>query len=246
MLRRIAFLALLLAAGVLFAALPSAADEKKADTPDNEKVENAEFKAGLIADLTAAGRLAEFGRKYKAPEALIAAADLLRKVEAKSGGKLEDLTEKPTDESGKEIKDETKKAVDLKDQAAALFVEADTLAAENPKTSAAVTALIKEAEKRTYDRDVFGGPKRIERAINPGQVHVYHIPFIANLPASVGLTSQGSTLRFQIKAGDNELFGVRGNYANYNWTPRGGPTRTFTVVVHNVGKQGSVYTLLAN
>jgi hypothetical protein len=246
MLRRFALLGLLLAGGLVLATLPSAAQDKKDDTPDKETVEKAEGKAALIEDLTTAARLTEFGRKYKVPEALVAAGDLLRKVELNSGDKIGDLTEKPTDENDKEIKDETKKAPSLSEQYKALFAEAEGLAAESPKLSAGVTALVKEAEKRTYHRDVFGGPKRVERAINPGQTHIYHIPFITNVPASVGLTSQGSSLHFQVKAGDNELFGVRGNYANYNWTPRGGATKTFTIVVRNVGKSGSVYTLLAN
>jgi hypothetical protein len=242
MLRRYTLLALMLAAGVLFAALPSGAadkDEKK----ESEAETKAAGKATLIVDLITANRMAEFGREHKAPEALVAAGSLLRQAATRANEGLGVLGEKPIDENGKEIKEEPKKSADLKDQARDLFDEARAMASGDK----AMMAVIKEAETREYKtRDVFGGPKRVERAINPGQVHVYHIPFITNLPASVGLTSQGSTLHFQIKAGDAELFAVRGNYANYNWTPKGGPTKTFTVVIHNVGGKGSVYTLLAN
>ena len=46
-------------------------------------------KADAIKDLLTAAEVAEFGRKHKAPEALIAAAGLLLRVDALTGGKLE-------------------------------------------------------------------------------------------------------------------------------------------------------------
>jgi hypothetical protein len=164
-----------------------------------------------------------------------------------AGDDLKDITEKPVDENGKEVKDDAKKVPGLEAQAKKLFEEAEDMAAGDAKLSQAVTALVKAANNRNYTRGAFGGPRKMNRALNPGQSHEYHIPFISGESATVGLTSEGSTLRLTINnPGGAEIFAVNGNYANYNWTPRGGATKTFTVVVKNVGRQGSVYTLFTN
>src|SRR5690242_12231851 len=74
--------------------------------------------------LAAADEVAEFGRKSKAPEALVAAAGMLLKVNALTGGKFRTLDAPVEDEKGNKIDDPAPAEKPLKEQAEELFNDA--------------------------------------------------------------------------------------------------------------------------
>src|SRR5262249_22001879 len=143
-------------------------------------------------------KMADFGREAKSPEALIAAAGLLRKVSAGRAGKPGALTDKPVEDNDKPVGEGTLKTRSLEEEANEWFRDASDLAAAgDPKVSKAVDLLIKEAKERKYGSDVgtrgaAGGPKWVSRPLAPGESHVYNIPFVTGVPAAIGLKSTGS------------------------------------------------------
>src|SRR5262249_5442889 len=131
---------------------PSWADEgEKLSEEDQGRLEN-------VKDLMVAHQIAEFGRSYKAPEALVTAGALLLKVNDLTGGNVDKKIDFTAAEKGKGTDEKA-----LKDQAEDLFDEAISM-----KNSKDLMAIIKEAKNRDYTksegftkRGVIGGPKRI-------------------------------------------------------------------------------------
>jgi hypothetical protein len=241
MLRSAAFLALLLVGGLVLAGRPAAAeDNKPADAAG----------PGLLEDLVTAHRLAEFGRRQKAPEALLAAGSLLLQVNNRLRRKMDAIAEKPLDEKGEEVRAEPRKTPGLSEEAEALFDEARILVAGDARSSAAVEALLKASKRRGHEasREVLPGPRRIERGLNPGQSHTYRIGYIRGLPAAVALTTGGdSPLHLRITdAEDKEVLDVRGANSHYTWQipPGGKATQTYSIWIKNTGTKGVIYRLL--
>src|SRR5437763_36694 len=102
-------LAALLLGGVMLTVQPSrAAEDKEKDkelTPDQ-----------VIEEITNAYKLAEFGKKHNAPEALIAAGTVLRSLQ---GTKLGKITEKPEGDD----KSEVVEPLSFEEQALLLFAK---------------------------------------------------------------------------------------------------------------------------
>jgi len=209
---------------------PSRAEDEKSSSKDDKDKPDA--KQGNVKDIVTAHQMAEFGRSYKAPEALIAAGALLRKVHAMTDGKVDasvDLsaTEKGTDGEAKSYKD-------LSDE---LFDEATAM-----KKSEAVEELIKEAKKREYskpkdfeERGVLGGPKRISRKVDAGGLHRFNINFVANQAGTVALTSD-RPVRFIIRLGESTLNNSVVTSYHYTFMPRGrGVSRKVEIEVRGMG-----------
>jgi hypothetical protein len=244
------FLPVLLAGGLLAAVLPSGA------APDKGEEKEKQEKADAIGDLITAYKMADFGRESKSPEALIAAASLLRKVSAGRAGKLGALTEKPVDDNDKPVAEGTLKTRSLEEEANDLFRDASDLAAAgDAKVSKAVDQLIKEAKERKYGLDdgvtkrgAFGGPKWVSRPIAPGEAHVYNIPFVTGVPAALGLKSTGmAPLHVKMHIGGFVHFDQVVKFGEYNWVPKPDvPVKTFTIRITNVSGRPTAYTLLTN
>jgi hypothetical protein len=241
---------LLFAAGLLTAGLLATPGAAQPPGKDKDKT-----RADYIADLTTAANLIQFGRGevpdqpwltgVKSPEALVAAGGILLRAHKAFEEKMGELPA-PTDKDGKALKAEAK-AASLKSQAGDLFVEAQGMVAGDKSRAAAIDALIKKAENLGEFRDAVGGPRNITMTILPGQSHNYKVQYVAGLPASVALTSNGGRLDFEIvnNAGES-IFDIKGTFANYSWNPKNGPNRVVTFNITNIGRVANTYTLTTN
>jgi len=220
---------------------PSRAEEDEKPLSKDEK-EQLEAKLQNVKDLVTAQQMASFGRKYKAPEALVAAGALLLKVNAATGGNVDkkvDLTavEKGTDTEAKS----------LKEQADELFDTASGL-----KTSKEIETIITEAKKRDYSeskefegRAVLGGPKRISRRVDAGGLHRFNLNFVANQPGTVAVTSD-RPVRFIIRLGESTLNNSVVTSYHYTFMPRGrGVARKVEIEVRGMGSPAH-FTVYAN
>jgi len=181
-------------------------DERPLSEEDQARLQN-------VKDLVTAHQIAEFGRSYKAPEALVAAGALLLKVNAVTRSNVDkkvDFTATEKGEGGKEK--------GLKEQANELFDEASGL-----KSSKVVDALIKEAQNRDYTqyapRDVFGGPKRISKRVDAGGLQRFTLNFVPRQAGTVALTSD-RPVRFVIRSGDSTLNNSVVTSYQYTFVPR--------------------------
>ena len=168
---------LLVLGGFMLTGLPApGADEKKPEKGEPEKT------AGqVIEDAVTAYKMAEFGRKNDAPEALVAAASMLRSLK---GAKLTPVKEKPKVEGDGAAEDVKTKS--FGDEAEDLFEEASTLGLKLKQTH--VEALIKAAKARQY-RGLIGGAQTIKRTISPKQTQVFNFEFEPNKSGSVGFSA---------------------------------------------------------
>jgi hypothetical protein len=231
-----------LTVAVLAGLMPPRAADGQQPPPDAEK-------SGLD-ELMAAYKLADFGRDHKAPEALIAAAGVLRKVHAATNGQMGQVAVKPVDDKDKPVAVEQEKLKSLADEANDLFDEASALGIQLKLP--AVEALIKAARKREYElpgeRGRAGGPSRVCRRIAPGGVHCYHIPYVAGTPAAIGIQSSNPVRARMVGPAGNVLFNQVVRVGNYTWIPPAGKgrVRTFTMRVENHGRSPAQYVLFTN
>jgi len=234
----VGFLALLIA--------PLGAGDPKPLTAD-------EMRAEYVDDIATAHELAAFADKFKSPEAYIAAASLLLKVEAQSKGKMGELPKEVTvvGADGKEKTESVGAAVKLSKLANEWFDSARGVA--DPSLAKEVEALIKAAMKREYldpeDKDIVergkaGGPANMRRTIQPNDTQVIKWKFKANQWAAVGMTS-GSALGIKI-VGPNggEMFSLRGARAVYRWMPRN--DMTVNIRIHNGTNKPTTFNLTSN
>jgi hypothetical protein len=234
MFRKVRWLVALLAAGgVLWLGLAAQAADDKATAND------------VIADAMAAYRMAEFGRANKAPEALVAAASMLKALDKV---KLREMEEPPPDEDGKK----TEKTPSFAQQAKDLFEEASALGVEL-KMDAVIEPLIKAARARNIgNRAVIGGPRTINRTIGPNGTQVFHFNFEPEKPGSFGFKasfpmkisvvrsdSAGAVIGDGVTAAGH-LVHVFGKAAP------GKKSVPVTVRIHNESKQAGTFLLLVN
>ena len=225
----------LLLGGLLVAVPPSAADEKKDEEPKPEEK--------VVEEITNAYRLAEFGRKNKSPEALIAAGSVLRSLK---GARLAKITDKPKFEE--DDKSEEVKGKNFEEQADDLFEEDRAIAAKEKIRG--VDGLIKAAKDREY-RAVVGGPRNINRTIGARATHVFNIDVFPNQFSTFGFRAD-FPMKVSIVRSDNEnviAAGITaaGNVRHHfgNAAPGARKVRV-TVRIHNVGNQAGSYSLYAS
>lgn len=236
-----------LSAGFLMLVIaPLGAGDSKPLTAD-------EIRAEYVDDITTAHELAAFADKFKSPEAYIAAASLLLKVEAQSKGKMGELPKEVTviGADGKEKTERVGAAVKLSAQAMEWFDSARGVA--DASIAKEVEVLIKAAMKREYvdpaDKDIkergkAGGPANMRRTIKPNDTQVIKWTFKANQWAAVGMTS-GSPLGIKI-VGPNggEMFSLRGARAVYRWMPKN--DMTVNIRIHNGTNGPTTFNLTSN
>jgi hypothetical protein len=244
-------LTLLAAVGFLFAALPSTAADPKVK-PD----EAADKRADDVSDIMTAYQLADFGKKFKSPEALITAAGYFRKAAALQKDKLlKDLDQKPEVKDEKDLpKGEAPKGdptpPNFEAEAAKLFDEASTLGLEQKLN---VEPLIKAAKARDYKpegtRAVIGGPRTITRWIQGGQTHSFKFDFEPLMPLAIGFRAT-APLKATVVRADNDNVWTAAITAGgvHRGTPGGSRTGVVPVTIRftNVGQQPIQYTLFVN
>jgi hypothetical protein len=234
----------------LIVALASATVFCQADEPKKEMT--AAEKAKMLTDLALADEMADVGRKAGSPEALLAAAKILARLNGE-GYKLVKLEgvkpitgkvgDKPTT-TGEPIKEEGGTEHGFSDQIKKLKELAHKLNA-NPKDEKLDELIDKVSEA---SRGSLRGPAELGPFdIGPGATSTFHFTFVGGEPASVHVTNQG---RGQLKL---EIYNEKGGRVtsitgagelSCDWTP--GMTRPFTVYVSNVGGQPRSFTLYKN
>ena len=163
------FVALALGSALLLAnAVAPAADEKKgtnqAPAQDAAKAKTS-AEADAVQQLGLAHSLIEYGRKNKAPEALITAARIL------AANSTVELAEKPTHEAAPDApKTETKDKPASDDSPKALLEEAKKLSKDNP-------AIVALADSLELSRGAVGGPKQAVSVVLPLASDVYNVNF---------------------------------------------------------------------
>jgi hypothetical protein len=163
----------LLSCGLLLVVGTAPADDIKADpSPTPELSEKEKQAIQDVEDLTTAFRLIEMGEKQSAPEMLLSAAFLMRKL---AHSTMQQIKDQPTVEgSGSGDKPPTDEAKPLNYEAESdkLIERAREIAAEKKLN---LEPLISDLKKREIERLVVGGPRNVCRVIAVKQVHVYQI-----------------------------------------------------------------------
>jgi len=225
-------LALLAAALMLTLAMPNSGAAQKELTPEQA----ADIDAQNINDLVTAYRLVEFGQKNKAPEALITAGSLFRKLSTlemtASAEKPEITTE--DDASKDDLVDKVEPAPDYAAKANELFAQALLMGKD---LNLKLAPLINEAKSRKVYRSPVNGPKRIVRAIGPQQKHVYHFKLQALYPTTFGFQSSMPMRVTAVRGSNDNLYGGGiGTIGSATWRPGGQPGEpvSVTIMVKNV------------
>jgi hypothetical protein len=162
------FLLLAGAWGLLLLAQAPAQREKKVEKTDQE------IAVERMQKLMTAYELAAEGRKKNAPEYLITAAGMMRRLSAIQALNAVPKSDLKPEISGDNAADKDAKAPTLREQSDEIFKEASDMGAT---LNVNVDKLIKIAKEReTVDKEeraVVGGPKQVAKMIGPGQTHTY-------------------------------------------------------------------------
>jgi hypothetical protein len=239
-------------AGLLFAAVPPAVADKadKADKAEEEKTRIAEE---YMANLALVARLKEIGydKQNPAPEALVTAAFVLRKIEATSGlGKLDEkpqverttgavanaplVDEQVTPNYQREIRD--------------LLDDARTTALTK---KIAIEPLIKDMMSRELPpagKLVIGGARAVSRRVGAFQTHTLHIKAKANQPFFFAFRSSAPMRVLIVRGGSQTVYaagittGANTAYVPLKGTGKGGVP--FSIKVTNVGRRPAVYQMV--
>lgn len=222
-----ALAAFLLAVGLCASVARPAADDKQ----DVKKRDEANAPNPVIELSTTAYKTAEFGRTNKSPEALVAAALMLRSLQT---AKLEPIAEKPTDEDGKPLEDRSVAAESFDDQATRLFAEASLMAAWLGLKG--FDKYIESAKSRPTRGIVGGRAKLINRQLSPagqrGSAEVFSFQFENRKPCEIAVNAS-IPVQLVVQQKLNGIFWANGmtQIGAIQGIPLGRPRETTTVVV---------------
>jgi len=182
----------------------TASAQKKKVAEANEEQAAAQ-KGQDIKDLVLAYQLRDLGRKNKAPEALITAASLFRKV---SRVPMTAIEQKPEIEVANDSQaaplDQVLAPPDYAKEADALFDEALALGASLKLN---LDPLIHHAKNRTVYRSPATGPQHVTRMIGGGQTQAFRFKLIANQPTHFGFRAT-VPMRITVVQANNEAVWV--------------------------------------
>jgi hypothetical protein len=215
------------------------AAKKNADDP----------KAQYISDLMTAYRLTEIGRTKgrPAPEALLTAAGMLRRLAKVPLGTIDEKSEVDLPD-GQKLTDADieAKVPNLEEQANDLIEEARAQAAELKLN---LEPLIKSIQERPLSRAVVGGPRAIARHIHPHQTHTFHFHFISQMPAAIGFRAS-HPMRIRVVRTDynhvwEDTFTMHGVH---HGVPGGSPGQRAPVriSIHNPSNHRGMFQLFVN
>jgi hypothetical protein len=239
---RLRWLTPVLLAGGLLAVLAvwtPAQDKKDEAKPADEKPAEPD---PVLELSTTAYKTADFGRENKSPEALVAAAVMLRSLKA---AKKEPITEQPTDENGKAVEEKSLADKSFAEEADDLFAEASLMAAELKIDH--FDAVIDGAKKRNT-RGLVGGARTIRRRIGPGKTETFHFKFQSDKPAPFAFHAT-HPLHLHAVRTDYDHTWVNGIYQQYvNASPdrvggKRGQHAPVTFKIHNPHRHAAEYVL---
>ncbi len=241
---KVRWLVAILLVGLLAAGLtrPALGDDKEKDAGKAKEESEEEANARAMKEIITAAEMADFGGKHNAPEALIAAGSLLRKVAFERGKDfLQPLDTPVVDDKGNKVDVSAVKEKSLEDQARELFNQANAMAVEQKLN---LTRLIKAAREREYKkgRAAFGGPRRVTHRVLRGRWNYYNLSFVPNQTAAVALRSNYPVRLVVWQQGVGVLSNNVVTAGNYTWVPRG--KAAVPVQVRVIATDGpSTYTL---
>lgn len=222
-----------------------------AQEPTPAELEKATRRGKLVEDLVSASRLIAFGKgdfaeasglkDYQSPEALVAAAGILLRVQKEAGG-FEVVNEK-----GQPAADG--KAADLTKQAEELFKEARNIVKGNKARAVEIEELIKQAQAIDDKRGAVGKPRTVTRVIPPGQSTEIQIGFKPNAPATISYTTDGGPRqRCEIVApGGRTIYDNTGRDGSHSWTTvKDDGKRMITIRLTNAGNKQHTVTVTTN
>lgn len=219
--------------------------------PTKAELEATTRRAKLVEDLVTANRLLAFGKgefaeasglkDYQSPEALVAAAGILLRVQKESGG-FEAVNDK-----GEAVKDG--KTADLTKQADDLFKDARNLVKGNKARESEIAELIKQAQTVDDKRGAVGRPRVITKVLKPGESVEVTIGFVPASPATVSYTTVGGP-RQQceiIAPNGKTLYDNSGRDGSHSWTTANDDKkRMITIRLTNNGNATHTVTVTTN
>jgi hypothetical protein len=232
---------LLLAGGLISLPAGVPADDKKADKPAADQEKPAEPDP-ILERVATAYKTADFGRENKSPEALLAAAVMLRSLK---GAKKEAITEQPTDENDKAVEEKPLADKSFADEAEELFEEARLMAAELKIDK--FDALV-DAAKERKSRGLVGGARTVKRRIGPGKTEVFHFKFKSHETAPFAFRASHPLHMHVLRTdyGDTWVNGTFACYVHDNPNLVGGKRGEHAPVtfrIHNPHKRPAEYVL---
>jgi len=238
--------ALLVACGIGIVSLALAADKPatadKAPPAATADVTNPKLtpEAEAVGQITMAEDLIDYGRKQKAPEALITAARILGSIPAGKTGDQKPETEKPD-----KAPPAGEKRPVMSHKPADLLAEAKKMAPDD-KTIATLADEVAKilAEK---PKGVSTGPASVSNGIDAGATDTWRYNFAGGEYARVDVYGDGaSDLSLTILDGSGPRFlgPFTGTHCWAYWTPPA--DGRYTVKIYNVGGNTTSYTMNTN
>jgi hypothetical protein len=215
---------------------------------DDTKKEGAEDKDAAVADLAAAFQLADLGKRTNSPEALLAAAKILSRLNGQfalvhvEGIKpiSQKAAEKKGSSTGQPVKEEGK-MVSL----TAEIQKLKKLARQMTKDDKLAELIDKVPEG---GRGSFRGPSWInDQFVRPGDSNDYSFNFRGGQHAQVIVRNYNNIfLRLEIwNDGGQQICNIAGRGTlEWDWSP--GRSRGFNVVVTNEGRRPASYDIFKN
>jgi hypothetical protein len=242
-------LAILMVLTLTFAPL-EAQEKKDSIATDKKKVET-----DPVADLATAHYLADYGRNTKSPEALIAAAGILQRMQPVK--MLDVKAESSTEADPKKItKSASEPLPDLRAEAADLLAEAKKLSANDPHVVALADALAGRPAPAASTRGAADSPRMYVKPINPGGTDYFTIPVQPGFPMQLAVIGQGNArLRVNIwyratidgvVTSDVPLGASNGVMGRIGFMAPAADSMTLHVTIRNLGKAPTAYRLITN
>lgn len=223
----------------------------RATAQETKEQKEAAARAKQVEDLMTAHRLVAFGKgefgeasglkTYQSPEALVAAAGILLRVQKDSGG-FEVINDK-----GEAVKDG--KAADFTKQADELLAEARNLVKGNKARQAEVEELIKQAQAVGERRGAVNKPRTVTKVLKPGESVEITIGFVPESPATVSYTTTGGPRQQCEIIGPNgkTLYDNSGREGSHSWTTaKDDKKRMITIRLTNNGTATHTVTVTTN
>ncbi len=213
---------------------PAPAEETK-EKAAKEGVDKDAAKVGeAVRNIALASDLATLGREQKSPEMLIAAAKILRKIQARPG------TEKPKIEKGEDTATEP---ISLVAESDSLLEEARKLAKETDNQLC--VELADKVAKEPKSRGSLGGPRSYTHQPGAGTVITWNVTFRGGQPANVSVRGNGrNVLTLTVTGPGGHFYTWTGPNPAVNWVPN--VQKTYTITVRNDGPGACRYTLFHN
>lgn len=237
------WMALTLLCGCLAAALALVPRVRAAEDDEDRLEPEQAATQGAAAKQEMADRLANFGRKYNDPSALVSAGILLLQVP-----KARALTANPKTAGEGADGAKTEELEDPRQQAEALFKDALKMA--DPAAAAEVKAMIASAMKNVPvpvpggKKGPIGGPKTKRRILPKGVVDTYEFEFVPQEAAYISVRGDRKLHIEVIRPSGEHVCDVNFGSASVNFTPRN--RQKWTVKISNISNGPNSYTLTVN